>query len=176
MARASQTQRNYAIEQAKKTIVAAIAAVQVADRNERIKTEKDYNPTFGDLQNALRNGKITLPAGTDLTQLAHTNYNSVKNPIQLWINDNSKKCKSETETSYYNSIPRGFVTTSSSWSDVEAGRYLSSHESWYFKQANLDKVKKLLAAFEYTQRAIMLGDAAEMSIALTELAERISSI
>lgn len=176
MARTSQTQRNYAITEAKKTVLAAIAAVQVADRNTRLADEKAHKPTFGDLQNALRTGKITLPAGVDLTQTAHTNFHQVKNPIQIWLDANSKNCDPETKTSYYKSVPYGFATTTSNWPDVEAGQYLSSDDRYYHKQTNLDKVKKLLAAFEYTQRAIMLGDAAEMSVALTELAERISSI
>lgn len=176
MARASQTQRNYAIEQAKKTIVAAIAAVQVLDRNQRLADEKVYTPTFGQLQSALRSGKVVLNAGVDLTQTAHTNYRVIADPLQTWIDANSKKCEPETKVTYYRSIPYGFTSTTSSWSDVETGHYLSSDDRYYHKQTNLDRVKKLLAAFEYTQRAIMLGDASEMSVALTELAERISSI
>lgn len=176
MARTSQTQRNYAIEEAKTLIIVAVAAVQIADRKQRLEDEKKFKPTFGQLQTALRDGKITLPAGTDLTLPAHSNFTSVNDPIEHWIQANSVKCVPETNVSYYNSV-KGFCSTTSNWDEVATGRhYTSSSDTYYYKQVNLDKVKKLIAAFDYTKRTIMLGDAAEMSVALTELNERISSI
>lgn len=175
MARVSQTQRNYAIEEAKKTLTAAVAKVQVKDYNQRLEDLKNSTPTLGDLQNALRNGKITLPAGVDLTLAAHAFISTNENPIQTWISDNSKKAKPETKTTYYNSV-RSVCNTSYQWDDVESGVYASSRDSFYQKQENLNKVKKLIAEFDFVKRAIMLGDAAEMNLALSEFTKRISDI
>lgn len=175
MARASQTQRNYAIAEIKKLVTAAIAKVQVMDRNQRLENQKNNTPTMGDLQNALRNGKITLPAGVDLTAPAQTFLPNGENPIQNWIDANSKKAKPETKTSYYNSC-KGLCNTSYQWEDVESGMYTSSNDSFYQKQENLDKVKKLVAEFDFTKRSIMLGDSAEMNLALSEFTKRISDI
>lgn len=175
MARASQTQRNYAIEEAKKAVIAAIANIQFKDRNQRLADEKANKPTMGDLQNALRNGQITLPAGVDLTTPAHTNFRGNDEPIGAWILANSKKAQPETTVSYYGSV-KSFCSTSSSWRDVESGFYASSDDTYYQKQENLNKVKKLMAEFDFTKRAIMLGDAAEMNLALSEFTKRIADI
>lgn len=174
MAKPTQTQRNFALQKVKTEVTKTIAAIQLADVEAYDEAKLQNSPTYGQLQNDLRNGQITLLAGIDLT-LPVENSKAIEAAFSAWLIANSLKV-------VMTNVPIGQLLDKTNFdygydrNALRKGLIIKHDNHNWFHLSNFEKVSQLLAAYRATEQEIMLGDSLEMNQALKDFAERMAAI